>query len=47
MAHKHLWNGYGDSVLGWLLEAGAVVCYVCWVLPRAAWLRLTGRIPKS
>ena len=40
------WNGWGDSVLGWACEALAVVCYVCWVLPRTMWLRLTGQIPR-
>ena len=47
MGGRRPWNGWGDSVLGWLVEVGAVLCYVCYVLPRVVWLRLTGRIPKS
>ena len=41
---KRIWNGYGDSVLGYACEALAVLCYVCWALPRTIWMRLRGRI---
>ena len=43
---RRLWNGYGDSVLGWACEVVAIACYVCWVLPRTIWMRFTGRRPK-
>ena len=45
MAGKRLWNGYGDTMLGYACEALAVVVYILWVLPRTVWLRFTGRIP--
>lgn len=38
--------GLGYAILGLAMEAAAVAFYVGWVLPRTAWLRLTGRIPR-
>ena len=42
---RRAWNGWGDSVLGYACEVLAVATYVCWVLPKVAWMRWTGRIP--
>ena len=38
--------GLKYTLLGWLLEVGALAHYVGWVLPRTAYLHYTGRIPQ-
>lgn len=38
--------GLGYAILGWLLEGLVIACYGCYVLPKTAWLRLSGRRPK-
>jgi hypothetical protein len=39
-------RGLGYAILGWLLEGLAVAYYICWVLPRCAWLHWTGQLPR-
>lgn len=35
----------GDTLLSYGLRAYTVAHYVCWTLPRWAWLRWTGQLP--
>ena len=43
----HWWSrGLGYAVLGLACEALAVAFYICWVLPKCAWLNFTGQIPR-
>jgi hypothetical protein len=37
-------TGWLYTLLGWLCCAYAMAHYVCYVLPRCAWLHYTGRI---
>jgi hypothetical protein len=45
-AHR-VFTGWLDTLLGWACEALAVATYICWVLPKTAWLRMTGHIPRN
>ena len=38
-------RGLGYTLLGWGVEVFGWAYYLCWVLPRTAWLTYTGRIP--
>lgn len=40
----HLPTGWLYTLLGWLCSFYAVGHYLCWILPRTAWLHYTGRI---
>lgn len=37
----------GYTLRSWALRASARGVYLCWILPRWAWLRYTGRIPPA
>jgi hypothetical protein len=41
------WRALGYTLLRLICDAYAVGYYVCYVLPRCAWLRVTGQIPRT
>lgn len=45
MTLRHRPSGRLDTLLGWLCCAYAIAHYVCYTLPRCAWLHYTGRLP--
>lgn len=38
-------SAVGYTILSYTLRTYAVLHYVCWTLPRCAWLHYTGQIP--